>query len=392
MSRWARTGLAVAAVALVAALAVLLERGGGGRALDTTVSTRNGDPRGLLAAYRYLDARGAAPRRLEGPLRDPTGVLVLPAATVRALRPEEVEAALAVPRAGGVLVVLAPTGEDLAASQPALARALGARRVRRTGVVETEHPDGRDASEQVLRTWDDPILGGGRYFLARVEAGIAAHGAETVAAAGETPVVVRRPLGAGSVYLFSTPTLLENHRLDLADNLRLLEGLALLARTAGGPLRFDEAHHRGAQAGEAGSLLGHPAVLAGAVQLALVGLVLLAAVGRRFGPIRPLVVDRRRSALEYVESLAALYRRAGDEAALVEEVRRDLRRRLLDRFGVSAALDEAEAARRLEARTGVPEDEIASAFDALNRAPDLRAALALAAALERRLDGLRDRS
>ncbi len=69
---------------------------------------------------------------------------------------------------------------------------------------------------------------------------------------------------------------------------------------------------------------------------------------------RPLSEKRGHSQAEYVAQLGELYARAGAEGELCAELHRSLRLRLFDRLGISAALDDVEAARRLEMRAGIP--------------------------------------
>lgn len=385
------TLLVVLAIVATASASLLVEHASHPSHLDPTPSTRNGDPRGLLAAFRYLGERGVDVRRLDAGFdhgAQEAGVLVISAPRARWLDERETKAALGVARRGGVLVVISPTKAHLEDVQPLLAKALGAESTMRRGTVVDERPKGRDVSERVTAWTTDPLLAGGRTFLARVRHGIRASGGTPLAGAGQTPVIVRKPLGKGLVYLLATPTLLENHRVDLADDLHLLEGLRALALASGGPLVFDEQHHLPPPAGGPGSILGRPAVLATGIQLALVCAVLLLAIGRRFGPVRPLVPDTRRSSVEYADTLAALYRRAADESALCEEVRTGLRRRLHERTGLGPTLDEAALAARLASRVSLSPEEIRAelrVFDA--RPPDIAACVRAAARLEARVEG-----
>lgn len=385
-SKWA-LGLVLIATA---ATVLWIDQAGGRRARSTLPSTHSGDPRGLLAAYRYLEERGATVERIEDDFsaatRD-TGVLVLAGLTTRTLLPDEVDAALDVARRGGGLLVFAPDDGPLEEAQPGLAEALGVSGHRRRGEVQVERTPGRDASEVVLAR-PDPIHAGAPRLLARVRRGVTMEDGHTVASAGASAVVVKKELGKGVVYVFSTPSFIENHRIDLGENLTLLEGLWELANRRGGPIRFDEVHHRVPTGLDTGSVLGHPSIKGGALQLGIATVVLLLAIARRFGPIRPLVVDRRRSSLEYVETLAVLYRRAGAEGSLCDEVYSDLRHRLFARYGISTALDDHDTARRLQARAGLDAKTYEEAVRTIRgRPPDLSAAVRAAANLEARLEG-----
>lgn len=385
------TTAVVLAVLATAAVSLAIERAGAHPALDPVVSTGNGDPRGLLAAFDYLKARGDAVEGIHGEFLSAirgTGVLVLAAPVARTLTEAEAKAVAAFARRGGVVVAIAPTGRSLPAAQPALADALGAKGSRLEGrATPVDHP-GRDPSVAVVRVHADPLLGGGERFVARVAEGERLDHGTVLARAGGTPVISRRDLGAGRVYLLSTPTLLENHRLDLGDDLWLVEGLAALARAAGGPVRFDEVHDHVASGTGPSSILGRPAVLAATIQLGLVAAFLLLALGRRFGPVRPLSTDLRRSSLEYVDTLAALYRQTGDDPGLATEVRRAVRRRLLATRGIPESLAGDALARRLANRSDLTEAEARGLLARL-AAPgaSLVACVQAAADLEARLAG-----
>ncbi len=234
----------------------------------------------------------------------------------------------------------------------------------------------------------DPLVGGARKLVGRVALGATLDHGTVLARTGDLPVISRRDLGAGRVYLLSTPTLLENHRLDLAGDLWLLEGLRALARATGGAVRFDEVHHHLAAGAGAASILGEPPLMAAGIQLLLVGALVLLALGRRFGPVRSLETDARRSTLEYVDTLAALYRQTGDEVGLCAAVHADLRRRLVVTHGIPESLDDATVARRLAARTDLTEaDARALLAPFAAPTPALLPCVQAAADLEARLAG-----
>jgi hypothetical protein len=134
---------------------------------------------------------------------------------------------------------------------------------------------------------------------------------------GESPVVVRIPMGSGDVIVLSTPEILENKRLGEADHLALLEAL-----TEKRPVRFDERSHLlGDTAGVFETLGGWgfgPFLL-------LAGLTAGLAIWRaavRTGPPERDDRDTRSDAVELVDSLADLYDRAlrrGDAVRLYHE-------------------------------------------------------------------------
>jgi hypothetical protein len=177
----------------------------------------------------------------------------------------------------------------------------------------------------------------------------------------------------------------ENRRLEAADNLALWESFA-----AGGPIGFDEGHHtRAASAGYP------PALLAVAAQLVFATLAYALSRGTRLGPPRPEPVERHRSVLEYVASMAWLTRRARVEPALAGALVARLRQVMSERAGVPVTATDAEAAVQVELRTRIPRDRVASTLETLRAAAAtsrlrpsgyLRCAR-LAAELERELSG-----
>jgi hypothetical protein len=165
------------------------------------------------------------------------------------------------------------------------------------------------------------------------------------------------------VYVAAGPDLAENRRLELLDNLRFWDALA-----ARGPMLFDEFHHLE---------VPPPPLSRGlwvfALQCLAVGALYVFARGTRFGAPRPQLPERHRSALEYVQSMGWLARRAKAERELLPEMARHLRQLMHDRLGIPLALSEEEAARMLEQRSGIPPAHYLEARAELARALDQRA-------------------
>jgi hypothetical protein len=185
-----------------------------------------------------------------------------------------------------------------------------------------------------------------------------------VAGARSAAVLWRVPEGSGEVYVLAGPDVAENRRLELLDNLRFWDALS-----ARGPLAFDEYHHTLGPRREPPSARG---LWVFAAQALVVGLLYVVARGTRFGPPRPLLEEKHRSALEYVRSLGWLARRSKVERELVPELARQLRRRMHERLGISLALPEDEAARALEQTCGLPASEYLAAREELVRTMDQR--------------------
>jgi hypothetical protein len=161
--------------------------------------------------------------------------------------------------------------------------------------------------------------------------------AQPVFERGGAPSLARRALGEGEVWLLAEPELLLNRSLGEADHLKLLLALA----GAGRPVVLDELVH--GLRDEAGVLdllrrwgLG-PALLAGA-------LVLCAAFWRgavTLGPAADPYRDPRSDAVELIDSMAALYRRALSPAQALHLYRERLVHEIALRKGLSERRAEA---------------------------------------------------
>ena len=335
MRRAGPIALGLAALALVAA-AVLAGSSGPGRRrggpLARLPSAESPGPRGLAAAAAWLGATGRPWVRLATPGdAPPPGAAWLRLAPAVPLGAADAGAVLAHAARGG-LVVWA-MGE---APQPALEAALGARRLPGPGAGE----------RTVAGAADDPLLAG--LALRAGEAGVASDrpGARpaAVGAPGEPPAAVTVPVGRGAVLLLSGPAALDNAHLATGDALSLWVRLA-----ARGPVAFDERWLAPSPPAPGASPV-RPAALA-VRQALLVALALLLAIGPRLGAVRPPPAPAaRRTARDYLESLAVLYRRSGAEPALAADAWRRLRARLERDAGVPSRLDDGEAAARLAAR------------------------------------------
>jgi hypothetical protein len=321
-----RAGLVLAgaaALALVAAatLAARHRDGDAGRAPLPSIDSAG--PRGLAAARAYLaeTGRDVARRGRGNPAPPPHAVVVL-AAPRAELDASAADALLAHARGGGTLLwALGP------APQPALSRALGLR--------ASAAPPGRTA----VSLSPHPILRGLTVPAGPAALASTAPGALAAAGSGDAVAAIAIPVGAGEVLVLSGPDALENARIAEGGTAPLLARLA-----ARGPVVFDERF----LAPPAPPSRGAPAGLALAVAQALVvAFVALLAVGRRLGAVRPPPpAAERRTARDYLASLARLYRRAAAEDALAAATWRGLRRRL-ERAGIPARLTDADAARRL---------------------------------------------
>lgn len=334
-------------------------------------SVDNPGPLGLRALYLYLQESGAPVSALEEALDGPglpegLRTLVVAAPSGRPVTEDEAEALRSWVSRGGTLVYLASRGAK--AKQPHLNDWL---RISEGPMPPPDSeglpPGESDLTGTTVRLWG-PV--GVTRDLERLrvslDRGITVDRPEAVPLAGARGVAVawRMPEGRGEVYVLAGADLAENRRLELLDNLRFWDALV-----AHGPLAFDEYHHGAAAKQEPPSARGLWLFVA---QGLLVGLLYAVSRGTRFGPPRPLVVEKHRSALEYVRSLGWLARRSKVERELVPELARRLRRHMHERLGIPLALPEDEAARMLEQACGLPAADYLAAREDLVRTMERR--------------------
>ena len=341
------------------------------RPQSTVPSVDNPGPQGLRALYLYLQESGAPvsahTQAFDVPgLPQGSGTLVVAAPTGRPVTESEAQALREWVRAGGTLVYLAPRDSKQRQAPlddwlqltdgPLLAPS-----------TEGLPPEERDLTGTTAHVWVPTGAARGLKHLR-----VAADRALTVGHPDAVPLAGARgaavlwqvPEGSGEVYVLAGPDLAENRRLELLDNLRFWDALS-----ARGPLAFDEYHHTLGPKPEPPSARG---LWVFAAQALVVGLLYVAARGTRFGPPRPILEEKHRSALEYVRSLGWLARRSKVERELVPELARQLRRRMHERLGISPALPEDEAARALEQTCGLPASDYLAAREELVRTMDQR--------------------
>lgn len=208
----------------------------------------------------------------------------------------------------------------------------------------------------------------------RVLAGAALQDSHAVFLLGEQPLLARRLLGRGELFLLAAPEVLENGRLGQGDHLALLQALAGRDR----PVYFDEhAHGIGSEPGLLDLLLrlGFGPLLV--LSLAL-GMAAFWRGRRRLGPAVDDYQESRSDAVDLLDSLGQFYDRSlrRDEAAFL--YREALARAVAYRTGLRGPALPARVA-SLAGPGGPP----------INRsAPDLSQA-AFARALKSSNDGFR---
>ncbi|MBE7559817.1 DUF4350 domain-containing protein [bacterium] len=291
-------------------------------------STFNASPPGLKAFYSYLEETGRPVERWTRPLRDlppsPRSLSVVVLTTPSKSSPTESDGdtLAAWIAAGGTLIYLLdfsfPFGPSSLDLQHRLnleiqSRSLTMFRLSRVPITSASP------------TLPYPILEGVRSLSTQDSVNLTrvAETAVTLFADETGPAVLYRPLGQGQIYLARSSASMSNRAIGRGDNLAFWQRVIDQHRGAG-RTAFVEYYHGHAEA-RAPSLWGRADVHLAALQVGLLSVVYLLAVGGRFGGRRRLLDQTRRSSLEYLESMADLYQRAGAE----ERVRRAALARLV---------------------------------------------------------------
>lgn len=303
------------------------------------LSTFSTSTNGLAGLYRYLGAAGVRVERLMQyeTLPDPTtGVIVVAGPLLRSLTPARVEQLRKWVARGGWLLI--------AATEPSPLHELAG--VKPGGTAPAQPSDTGEPVAAIQATRLTTGVSRVRLKAART---LGPVGPEAVVHLGEPggERLVSVSLGRGTVvvladeWAISNAGLAEEDNLQLALNLVLPPGRMLVA--------FDEYHHGYASGGGAWARLSTGARLS-LTQLALAAAALVVARRRRLGTPQAAAEVSRRSAVEYVESLGALLRRAKARPQAAAVLARGLSRDLTARFG--GCVHDPEATSRLLAERG----------------------------------------
>lgn len=182
-------------------------------------------------------------------------------------------------------------------------------------------------------------------------------------------ILMQATVGAGRVYALSEAEVLSNRHLASADNVVLAANLLFEGRHD--RVYFDERLHLlGArQAGDAAEL--PVARLNQTLRLVLAALaVYLVGRGWRFGAAQPVRERPRRSALEMVEALGDLYRRAGASGAIGALLRQSFRRRLATLAGTSPELPPEQLAAAVARRAPAEAARVQGLLERLDSLPE----------------------
>lgn len=151
------------------------------------------------------------------------------------------------------------------------------------------------------------------------------------------PLMVLVPKGKGRLLLVSSPWMLSNAGLGEGDNYLFCLNLARLY-AGGAAVLFDEYHHGYGSDRSLSSYLAKRPLFWSLIQLLLWGLLFIYVRNVRLGRAKILHYEERRSALEYVASMANIYRLAKAEVLALETLYRSFLREVQRRLGPAPTL------------------------------------------------------
>lgn len=168
------------------------------------------------------------------------------------------------------------------------------------------------------------------------------------------PLLIDYPHGQGRIVILGDPFIFANGGIGLKDNLQLALNVLEARNDSGGLIAFDEYHQgRGATRNAFVAYFAGTPVLPLVGQIILLILLVLWTRGRRFGRAVPLPQVDRRSALEFVASMAELQQRAGAFDLALENIYARTRRVLARYAGTDYNSSRSEIAARVAARSSL---------------------------------------
>jgi hypothetical protein len=168
---------------------------------------------------------------------------------------------------------------------------------------------------------------------------------------GDTPAVISWEMGKGELLWWAAATPLTNAGLDKADNLTLfLNAVSAAGNEPEREIYWDEYFH--GQRRSLWSYVGGTPVKWGLVQVGLLCGAILFTFGRRWGPVIAPRTESRLSPLEFVDTLGALYQRAGATSVAAIVGYRHLRLAATHMLGLPVGIADADLARAASERLG----------------------------------------
>jgi hypothetical protein len=291
----------------------------------TQGNSYDASPKGFRAAYVILDELGYPVTRSRRPGDGSVRFVLQPTASLG-----DAEGTREWVEDGGVLVLGDNTGE--------FSKAMGLN-------ADVQRLDLREADRPATGPGVKRLAGGPTYVTWPNR-----HG-DVWARADGKPFVTVYPLGDGEVWLLNRPEFVRNRFIGQADNAVLLARMAdEVLRDHPGQLAFDEYYHGMRERPGIVRLLCTPPTLWITLEaLLILGLVLWRQVPR-FGPLRPIPPQRRRSKEEFLDAMASLLERKGDYADAYRTARDGLAREIEREFGLPAGTPPEVAAREAERR------------------------------------------
>jgi hypothetical protein len=168
------------------------------------------------------------------------------------------------------------------------------------------------------------------------------------------PLLIDYPHGQGRIVILGDPFIFANGGISLKDNLQLALNVLEASSDSRGLIAFDEYHQgRGATRNAFVAYFAGTPVLPLVGQIILLILLVLWTRGRRFARAVPLPQVDRRSALEFVASMAELQQRAGAFDLALENIYARTRRVLARYAGTDYNSSRSEIAARVAARSSL---------------------------------------
>ena len=315
-------------------------------------TTFSADPNGARGLYEVAEELGYRTRRRLTGFRErldstATYLVLDPPVDLTAV---EVGHLLDAVRRGAGLVVIPRSGSRIADSLPVWSSGAGGTFAPIFVPLDTTYRTPPEAVLTPLHLWPRAVLRARRpldddtvVFLAAKP--IAVGGKKTRSEARAGAVVLGIPFGNGRIVTIADPTFLRNDVLRHGNtSILAFRAIAFAAPDSLSTLVFDEYHHGfGTHANvlaAIGRFLGTTPVGLMLLQLAIAGIVLLAALAPRPLPPVSRVRAERRSPLEHAEALSAAYEGAGATRTVARRLVRGLRRR--HPVGTASAIGEVE--------------------------------------------------
>jgi hypothetical protein len=200
-------------------------------------------------------------------------------------------------------------------------------------------PSGGESMQSFRAVLPGALTAGAAEIAARaIPSGGLAANYIPVYASERDAAVLTAGFGEGRVIWCVDETPIQNDGVKAANNVMLL---ANAAGPAGARTILWDEHYHGERRTLWSYVAATPLPWAGA-QIAIVALAVLANVSRRHGPVRPRTRDARVSPVEFIDTIAALYDRAGDPDAAVESARTRMLRLLARTSRLPASTSEED--------------------------------------------------